>query len=280
MRYVKKMTIAMVILTFTLIFFTACNQAAPGQLITSTSDKGASSLPTAAKPASTPGATPAADNVTAVNNPALLPLSRAGPPVQIIEVHARGTLSPMSCCNPDLIERDEFVAIRNTTTSPQDIRGWTLKNITRGYPTFTFPNNFPCVAYNVPPASYPAVPGGYNTFREITPQTVDHAYTIGHQGPGPVYSQDQIDWSQCGSSIPLDDSPLKPAAGQQGSMSLCILYPGQTVLVFTDEIHCQYGGLSFNYGTGDIWDDAYTDIAVLYDAQGHEVSRKGYATGK
>ncbi len=199
--------------------------------------------------------------------------------MQIMEVHARGTLSPMSCCDPDLVEMDEFVAIRNTSMSPQDIRGWTLKNITKGYPTFTFPNNFPCVAYNIPDP-YLAVPGGYNNFRQITPNTVKNTFTTVHRGAGPVYSQSQIDWSQCGSTQPLDDSPLKPAAGQQGSLPPCILYPGQTVLVFTDEVHCQYGGLSFNFGQGDIWDNAYTDIAVLYDAQGHEVSRKSYITGK
>ncbi|MGA2367152.1 MAG: lamin tail domain-containing protein [Dehalococcoidia bacterium] len=199
--------------------------------------------------------------------------------MQIIAVHASGTPSPMSCCNQDLVERDEFVAIRNTSMSPQDIRGWTLKNITTGYPTFTFPNYFPCVAYNVPDP-YIEVPGGYNTFRQLTPKTVDNTFTMVHQGAGPLYPQNQIDWSQCGSSQPLDDSPLKPAPGQQGSLQPCILYPGQTTLVFTDEIHCQYGGLSFNYGAGDIWNNAYTDIAALYDAQGHEVSRKSYATDK
>ncbi|MHB8084895.1 MAG: hypothetical protein ACYDHZ_03645, partial [Dehalococcoidia bacterium] len=170
MLYVKRVTIATVLLTSTLIFFTACNQAAPAQLVTSASDKAAASLQTTAKPASVPDATPeTADNTTASNSPSELPASLAVPPVQIIEVHARGTLSPMSCCNQDLIERDEFVAIRNATTSPQDIRGWTLKNITKGYPTFTFPDHFPCVAYNALPTSYPAVPGGYDVYRQITP---------------------------------------------------------------------------------------------------------------
>ncbi len=280
MLYVKRPAIATGLLAFILILITACGQAAPSQPIAAASGNAATSLQTVAKPASNPGTAPAtADNVTASNSPAETPVQQAGPPVQIIAVHARGTLSPMSCCNQDLVERDESVAVRNTSTSPQDIRGWTLKNITRGYPTFTFPNNFPCVAYNVPDP-YLEVPGGYNNFRLLTPQTVDNTYTTVHQGAGPQYSQDQIDWSQCGSSQPLDDSPLKPAAGQQGYLQPCILYPGQTVLVFTDEIHCQYGGLSFNYGQGDIWNNAYTDIAVLYDAQGHEVSRKSYATGK
>jgi hypothetical protein len=279
MLYVKRPAVA-IVLAFILILLTACSQAAPAQPVASSSDNSATLLQTGAEPASNPGAAPAtADNVTASISPAEVPASQAGPPVQIIAVHARGTLNPMGCCDRDLVETDEFVAVRNTSTSPQDIRGWTLKNITTGYPTFTFPNNFPCIARNVLPDDYPAVPGGYNTFSQITPQTVNNTFTTVHQGAGPLYSQGQIDWSQC-SLQPLDDSPLKPTAGQQGSLPPCILYPGQTVLVFTDEIHCQYGGLSFNYGQGDIWNNAFTDIAVLYDAQGHEVSRKSYDTGK
>lgn len=279
MLYVKRPAIGL--LAFILILITACGQAAPVQPVNSASDNATTtSLQASAQPPLNSDVAPAtADNVTATNSPAEPSAQRAGPPVQIIAVHARGTLSPMSCCDPDLVERDEFVAIRNTSTNPQDIRGWTLKNITRGYPTFTFPNNFPCVAYNIP-VRFLEVPGGYYNFRQVTPQTVTNTFTTGHLGAGPQYSQAQIDWSQCNPIQPLDDSPLKPATGQQGSLLPCILYPGQTVLVFTDEIHCQYGGLSFNYGLGDIWDNAYTDIAVLYDAQGHEVSRKSYANDK
>ncbi len=56
----------------------------------------------------------------------------------------------------------------------------------------------------------------------------------------------------------------------------CILAPHQSVLVYTDEFHPETGGLSFNYGNGDIWQNDRPNIAVLYDAEGNEVSRKSY----
>ncbi len=274
MLYIKRCALAVRLLVFIpAILAAACSQAAAHQLDAFDLVGTASPPQIAVAPAPTSNTTPTvADNIT-------VPTPQSGPSVQIMDIHARGTLSPMSCCNADMLERDEFVAICNMTTSPQDIRGWSLKNVTKGYPTFTFPDHFPCVVYNYDP-DLPGVPGGYYTLRQITPQTVKNTFTTEHPGAGPVYSQIPIDWSQCGALQMLDDTPLKPVAAQQGSLPPLILYPGQTVLVFTDEIHCQYGGLSFNFGPGDIWDNDYTDTAVLYDAQGHEVSRKSYTAGQ
>jgi len=73
----------------------------------------------------------------------------------------------------------------------------------------------------------------------------------------------------------------------------CILLPGGIIRVYTDEVHPETGGyrlyysddytwieptggLCFYYGTGDIWRNDKPDTAVLYDAQGNEVSRKSY----
>jgi len=73
--------------------------------------------------------------------------------------------------------------------------------------------------------------------------------------------------------------------------------PGQIIRVYTDEVYpeCEawraFGTgekatdcadpkkawFSFNYITGDIWSNDKSDIAVLYDAQGNEISRKSYA---
>jgi len=55
------------------------------------------------------------------------------------------------------------------------------------------------------------------------------------------------------------------------------IVPGGIIRVYTDEYHPETGGLSFNYGQGDLWSNDKPDIAVLYDAQGNEVSRKSYA---
>jgi hypothetical protein len=73
----------------------------------------------------------------------------------------------------------------------------------------------------------------------------------------------------------------------------CVMVPGGIIRVYTNEIHPESGGyrmvstpaytfleptggLSFNWGPGDIWSNDKPDVAVLYDVQGNEVSRKSY----
>jgi len=60
--------------------------------------------------------------------------------VRILQIHFRGSLEALGCCDNQLYERDEFVAIQNAGNTPQDISGWKLVNATRGYPVFTFPS--------------------------------------------------------------------------------------------------------------------------------------------
>ncbi|MFC2017199.1 lamin tail domain-containing protein [Chloroflexota bacterium] len=93
------------------------------------------------------------------------------------------------------VESDEYVEITNLGTEPVDLTGWVLKDISEGYPSFTFP-------------SY-------------------------------------------------------------------VLQPGKSARIYTNEIHPEYGGLSFGYGKA-IWNNTDPDTAALYNAQGQEVSRKGY----
>lgn len=54
-----------------------------------------------------------------------------------------------------------------------------------------------------------------------------------------------------------------------------ILNPGQSVRVYTNEIHPEYGGFSFGSGKA-VWNNSDPDTAVLYDDQGNEVSRRSY----
>ena len=164
----------------------------------------------------------------------------AGRTVEIIRIHNRGTLTKIGCCNPLFYELDEFVVIRNRGNTPQDIAGWSLTNITRGYPTFRFPTLFPCIPYEV--------------------LTAD--------GEPVTYSTE-----------PLDATPMKPAAGRQGMPVPCTLYPGQTILVYTDEVHCPSGGFSFNWAQGNIWNNESPETAVLYNSAGEEVSRRSYTVG-
>lgn len=132
-------------------------------------------------------------------------------PVQIIYIKYQGKVYPPDPENGlcyTRIEPDEYIEIKNMTNEPQDIRGWVLTNITKGYVRFTFP------------AFYPLSEG------EIMEPT--------------------------------------------------ILKPYQTVRVYTDEINNESGGFSFNFGTGNYWNNEVPNTAVLFNTEGKEISRKSY----
>jgi beta-lactamase superfamily II metal-dependent hydrolase len=93
------------------------------------------------------------------------------------------------------VESDEYVEITNLGSEPVDLKGWVLKDVADGYPSFTFP-----------------------------------AY---------------------------------------------VLQPEESIRVYTNEVHSEYGGFSFGYGKS-IWNNTNPDIAGLFNAQGKEVSRKSY----
>ena len=93
------------------------------------------------------------------------------------------------------VESDEYVEITNIGTAAVDLNGWVLKDISEGYPSFTFP-------------SY-------------------------------------------------------------------VLAPGQSIRVYTNEIHPEYGGFSFGSGKA-VWNNSSPDTAALFNAQDIEVSRRSY----
>ena len=214
--------------------------------------------------------------------PAAVPVS--GSAVQIRLIHFRGTLTRIGCCNPGLYETDEFVVIQNTGETYQDITDWRLTNITRGYPTFIFPSHFPCLPYDLPvlvATEEQAVAEGYYTATRNPAQSEANRFSTDTQQSKPAnVPNSAVDWSSCTPLEPLDETPMKPAWGQQGLPVPCILYPGQTVLVFTDEVHCQTGGFSFNWGQGNIWNNEIADTAALYNAEGKEVARRSYLVGR
>jgi hypothetical protein len=207
-----------------------------------------------------------------------------GSPVQIKLIHYRGTLTRIGCCNSGLYETDEFVVIQNTGETYQDITNWRLTNITKGYPTYIFPSHFPCLPYDLPvieATEEQTIAESYYTVTKNPAQSeVNRFSTDTQQSKAANVPNSEVDWSSCTPLDPLDQTPMKPAAGQQGLPLMCILYPGQTVLVFTDEVHCQTGGFSFNWGQGNIWNNEIADTAVLYNAAGEEVSRRSYLAGR
>ena len=54
-----------------------------------------------------------------------------------------------------------------------------------------------------------------------------------------------------------------------------ILAPGESIRVYTNEYHSEWGGFSFESSQA-IWNNSEPDIAALYNSQGEEVSRRGY----
>jgi micrococcal nuclease len=54
-----------------------------------------------------------------------------------------------------------------------------------------------------------------------------------------------------------------------------ILASGESIRVYTNEYHPEWGGFSFEYSRA-IWNNSEPDVAVLYDGQGNEVSQKSY----
>ena len=212
----------------------------------------------------------AGENATSNNpDPHQTPSSMASP-VQIALIHYKGTLQRLGCCNPGLYEADEFVVIKNVSNTPQAISGWKIVNITKGYPAFTFPLYFPCI---------PFIPNEDATYVINAPQSLANRLSTAEEDKAARRADnepEEIDWSLCLPDEPLDETRMKPLPGQQGKPLPCVLSPGRSVLVFTNEIHCTWGGFSFNYGNGNIWNNRQPDTAVLYNAHGQEVSRRSY----
>lgn len=66
-------------------------------------------------------------------------------PVQITYIHYKGTPEFIaSTKGHEIPEYDEYIELKNVTDSPQIVAGWTLTNVTKGYPTFIFPMYTPC----------------------------------------------------------------------------------------------------------------------------------------
>ena len=68
-------------------------------------------------------------------------------PVQITKINYKGTDSSIIVVGSTgsiIVESDEYVEIKNQSDSPQNITGWVLKNLTKGWPVFIFPTFQPC----------------------------------------------------------------------------------------------------------------------------------------
>jgi hypothetical protein len=160
--------------------------------------------------------------------PATEAIAATSSPVLITYIRYKGTVylpDPENCLGYKCcilhykrIEPDEYVVIKNLSETSVKMGGWVLKNITKGYPSFTFPLNF-----------------------VFGPGQIIRVYT------------DEI-YPECGAWLEFGGDSKAPYCENPGKI-----------------------WFSFNWAAGDIWSNEKPDVAVLYDAQGNEVSRKSYA---
>jgi hypothetical protein len=145
----------------------------------------------------------------------------AGEPLEITHIRYKGMdYSSTKMAYHRIVEWDEYVEIKNTSYSPQNIAGWKLKNITKGQPTFVFPLFKPC--------------------------------SCEYLGS----------WQKCVEEC----YPPRPN----------VIEPRESIKVYTGEPNWESGGYCFYYEQGDIWNNLTPDTAVLYNAEGIEVSRGSY----
>jgi hypothetical protein len=176
----------------------------------------------------TPPEPPPAQPPTASENqtpeeppPATEAIAATSSPVLITYIRYKGTVylpDPETCICYKRVEPDEYVVIKNLSETYVKMGGWVLKNITKGYPSFTFPLNF-----------------------IFGPGQIIRVYT------------DEI-YPECGTWLEFGGDSKAPYCENPGKI-----------------------WFSFNWAAGDIWSNEKPDVAVLYDAQGNEVSRKSYA---
>ena len=57
-----------------------------------------------------------------------------------------------------------------------------------------------------------------------------------------------------------------------------LLEPGEVIRVYTDELHPDTGGFSFEQGSA-VWNNDEPDTAALFDGSGQLVSTKSYPPG-
>ena len=78
-------------------------------------------------------------------------------------------------------------------------------------------------------------------------------------------SQDLLDWV-------LRD---KTNTNQSFTFPSFVLGPGNTIRVYTNEVHEEWGGFSFGRGSA-IWNNSQPDVAELLDVIGRTISEKSY----
>ncbi|MCI0813095.1 MAG: lamin tail domain-containing protein [Chloroflexi bacterium] len=102
---------------------------------------------------------------------------------------------------------------------------------------------------------------------------------IFYDGLEPRYEGDEfVEITNCGGlAQDLEDWVLLDISDGSPSFKFptYVLHPGDTIRVYTDEIHAEHGGFSFGSGTA-IWNNSQPDRAELRNPEGRAVSGRGY----
>ena len=150
----------------------------------------------------------------------------------------------------DIVESDEYIEIKNTSDIPQKLAGWKIKNISREIPPYIFPGS---------------ASRQYNSWLKAN---IENGYpSFPAPGHTPYSTAQQMNKAQKAvESAGKSFSPFSPVT----------LAPHTSIRVYTGEYHLESGGFTFYYHPGDIWNNYKPDIAVLYNREGKEVSRRSY----
>ncbi len=175
------------------------------------------------------------------------------PPVQITHIHYKGRNYLESIKGGyDILESDEYIEIKNVSDVPQQLTGWKIKNISRGIPPFIFPAS---------------ASRQYNSW--LSENTNSGYPSLPPPGHTPYSNMQQMK-----KALQKVDSTKKSFP----PFSANTLAPHTSVRIYTGEYHLESGGFTFYYYPGDIWNNFEPDTAVLYNAQGKEISRRSYST--
>ncbi len=150
-------------------------------------------------------------------------------PVQITYIHYKGTPEFIaSTKGHEIPEYDEYIELKNVTYSPQIVAGWTLTNVTKGYPTFIFPMYTPCSCEHLGTWStcvkecYPPRPCSIDPHKSIRIYTGEPDWATGgycfYYGLGDIWNNETP-----------DTAVLYNAAGQEVSRKSYIVPAKETV---------------------------------------------------
>jgi hypothetical protein len=169
--------------------------------------------------------------------------------------NAGGSTGTVNYFVSNVDKRDFFIKV-----TAQNLRHWTIAIEDNATAATSYPVEISSIHYRG--TVFPVDPAASCcTYERVEP---DEYVVIKNLS---TWSQDMTGWVLKNISQPGPPFKFPPYT----------ISPGEIIRIYTDEYHPETGGFTFYYGYGDLWSNDNSNIAVLYDALGNEVSRKSYA---